>query len=695
MLGGGQSQMDIPDQRGSLVGLARTWSDAVSPTVEVSLPDARIEECLLEQLDRLIDALRQEDFCPEPGTEVGAKLVARGFTGEQCLGRTVEILGHALLGQPDLHTVDGLAGKVVSLLGALASGYVTALRRRTLAQQVAWFREVFDSAPVGMVISRPDGTITEANGALSEILHYPPADLAGRDVAELFHPDDAAMLRAAYQALTDGNRRRFQRRVTALTGRGDTTGVALTISLLRDPVGIPTHHVTIVEDVADQQLLEQRVRYQSLHDLLTGLPNRLAFAIHTEAVLEREPTAPVMLCKIDLDGFGIISDGLGIGIGDLLLRSVAERLEALVADERAFVARFDADEFAILIEESPSTPNAATLAARINAELSEPVYLAGRGLAVSACVGIARRTAGETDPKELIRAAEATLHRAQRTGRGQWALFDPVADAEQRARYALATAMPEAWENGQVTLHYQPLMRLDPAAVDTSRMVALATLLRWEHPERGIAAHEDCLALAEQTGLVLTIGPWMLQHACEQLRGWRDQLGPAVPPIRVDLATHLTGDPDLVAVVRDALQAAQLQPEDIQLGMPVEVIVAGHGDALDNMSTLADIGVRTVLTRYGQAVGNLVLLESLPVHGVELAGSLVRAAAQQPDSLIRSALAGLVPLIRRIGIAVAVAGVDDDAQADWWRGAGAESARGAVFGPAVAAEGVPALLHRR
>ena len=114
--------MDSPDQRGSLAGLARTWSDAVSPTVEVSLPDARIEECLLEQLDRLIDALRQEDFCPEPGTEVGAKLVARGFTGEQCLGRTVEILGHALLGQPDLHTVDGLVGKVMSLLGARASG---------------------------------------------------------------------------------------------------------------------------------------------------------------------------------------------------------------------------------------------------------------------------------------------------------------------------------------------------------------------------------------------------------------------------------------------------------------------------------------------------------------------------------------------------------------------------------------------
>ncbi|MFY9808634.1 MAG: EAL domain-containing protein, partial [Pseudonocardiaceae bacterium] len=688
--------MSSSAQRSSLVELARVWSDAVRPNGEVRLPGERVEECLLAQLDRLIEALGQAQFCPESAAEVGATLVARGFTGEQCLGRTVEILGHALLGQPELRAVEGLAGKVVSLLGALASGYMTALgqlaeNRRSLAERGAWARQMFEAAPVGMVISFLDGTIIETNGALTEILQYQPAELAGSDVGDLF-PHDVAPLRAAYHALTDGRRGRLQSRVTALTGHGDTTGVALTVSALRDPAGNPTHHITMVEDVTDRQLLEQRVRHQSLHDLLTGLPNRLHFAIHTEAVLERDRSAAVMLCKIDLDCFAIISDGLGIGVGDLLLRSVAAQLQSLVAGERAFVARFDGDEFGILIEETPSTPDAATLAARINAELSEPVYLAGRALAVSACVGIARRTAGETDPKELIRAAEATLHRAQRTGRGQWQLYDPVADAHERDRYAWATAMPEAWENGQVMLTYQPLVRLDPAAVDTGRIVALTAVLRWEDPQRGVAAHEDCLALAGQTGLGLTIGSWMLRHACEQLRGWRDQLGAAVPPIRVDLATHLTQDPDLVAVVRDALRAADLQPEDIQLGMPVEVIVAGHDDALDNLATLADIGVRTVLTRYGQAVGNLVLLESLPVYGVELAGSLVATTAQRPDSVMRSAVATLVPLIRRTGATVVVTGIDDAEQARWWRGAGADSARGAAFAPPVASQAVPALL---
>ncbi|MDQ4104080.1 MAG: diguanylate cyclase [Actinomycetota bacterium] len=664
----------------------------MNTTAEAPLSCQMIEECLRDQLHLLVEVLRKEPFCPQAVAEVVAKLVSRGFTTEQSLGRTVEVLGQGLPELPELSTVEGLTGRVASLLGALVSEYTAALRGRSLDESAGWFREVFESAPVGMLISWLDGTVISTNGSLTEILHHPPAKLVGRNISELLHPDDAAPVVAAYRGLVEGKRGRFQRRIRALAGNGDTTWVALTVSVLRDSLGNPTHHVTMVEDVADRQLLEQRVRHQSLHDLLTGLPNRLHFAISLEALLERQPDAAVMLCMIDLDCFGIVTDGLGISVGDLLLRSIAGRLQSLVAEERATVARLDADEFAIVIEESPATPNAATLAARISTELSEPVYLAGRGLAVSACVGIVRRTAKEMDVRELIRAAEATLHRAKRTGRGQWGLYDPLADADERARYALATEMPAAWENGEVTLCYQPLVRLNPAATDAGRIGALATLLHWEHPKRGLVTYEDCVGLAEQTGLVLSIGPWMLQQACEQLRSWRDQLGTAVPPVRVDLTTHLTQDPDLVAVVRDALKAARLGTEDILLGMPVEVLVAGHGEAVDNVGTLADIGVRTVLTRYGQAVGNLILLEALPVHGVELAGSLVRTTAQQPKSVLRPALGSLLPLIGRTGTVVIVAGIDDTEQADWWRHIGADSARGAAFHPALAPEDIPKLL---
>ncbi|MGH3766145.1 MAG: diguanylate cyclase domain-containing protein [Pseudonocardiaceae bacterium] len=578
----------------TLAELARAWSDAMSSSAEVPIPSHWVEECLRDLLGRVVDVLRNEEYRPELTARVGETLVAKGFGGERALDRTMELLKRALPRMPELHTITRLDDKIPALLDGLATGYTAAVAQRSPEDRETWFRDVvtsvldmFDSTPVGLAISRLDGTVTEVNPGLAEILRYPPAKLVGQEVRELFHPDDAAALTVAYQALDDRtqgpyacveHKRGFQRKVKLVGANGDTVWVVLTVLALRDAVGNQTHHLTMIENITDRQLLEQRVRHQSLHDLLTGLPNRLHFGIHLEAVLERDRTAPVLLCKLDLDRFAVVNDGLGLGSGDFMLRSVAARLQALFTGERAFVARFGADEFAILIEESPTTPSAATLATLINTELSEPVYYAGRGLTASACIGFVRRTPGETDTNELIRAGEATLHRAKRIGRGQWAMYDAPADAEQRARYALAADMPAAWENGEITLAYQPLVRLDPAADGAGTTGALAALLHWEHPEHGVLPHEECLALAEQSGLILSIGPWMLRQAGEHLRGWRDQLDDPVPPVRVDLTTHLTQDPDLVAVVRDVLAQAQLNPRDIQLGMPVEVIVEGGSD---------------------------------------------------------------------------------------------------------------------
>jgi EAL domain-containing protein (putative c-di-GMP-specific phosphodiesterase class I) len=166
-----------------------------------------------------------------------------------------------------------------------------------------------------------------------------------------------------------------------------------------------------------------------------------------------------------------------------------------------------------------------------------------------------------------------------------------------------------------------------------------------------------------------------------------------VPPVRVDLTTHLASDPDLVAVVRDALTAARLQPADIQLGLPIESIVAGSGDAVDNVHVLAEFGVPVVLTRYGHAASDLVLLESLPVRGVELAGLLVRAAERRPNSAVRAALANLLMLIRGADTAVVVSGIDNAEQARWWRDAGADSARGVAVAKPEVPKDVPGHLE--
>ncbi|MGH4024458.1 MAG: putative bifunctional diguanylate cyclase/phosphodiesterase [Pseudonocardiaceae bacterium] len=680
--------------------LARTWSTGLRPTSYVPLSRQEIDDILRGLLDCLIDTLGRAEFSPRPATDVGTRLVATGFTGEESLGVTVEVLGPALPELPELRAVDGLAGRISALLGALVSGYNTAYRRWTFDQQEqanrallqakqeaerdlraseARFREVFEAAPLGIAISRLDGAITDTNATLAEILGHPPSDLAGRAIGAFFHPEDAGRMALAYQELAMGRRARFRTRAQLRDSLAESTWGSVAVSVLRDGCGEPTHHVTMVADFSDVHLLEQQLHHQTLHDLLTGLPNQEYFWIHLRAVLEgAEPGTTITLCKIDLDGFAAVNDGHGHEAGNLVLRTVATRLEALVARERAMTARFGADEFVIVIEDALTTPDVAGLATGINAALAEPVDIGDHGLTVTAGVGVVRRPTCDMAAADLVRAADATLRRAKRTGRGQWGLHDPHADAAERTHYALATAMPAAWQNGQIELRYQPLVRLDPAAPDTGRIVAVAALLCWEHPQRGPVAHDECVRLAKQTGLALSLGPWLLQQGCRQLRHWRDRLGAVAPPLRIDLPTDLAQDPDLVAVLRATLKAAGLEPADLQLGIPVDLVVA-DGAAEDNLRVLAESGVWTVLTRYGQAVGNLATLESVPAQAVDIAEQLVRTT-QRPESVLRRALTTLVPLIRDTGAAVVAGGIDCARQAGWWRDIGADSARGALFG---------------
>jgi diguanylate cyclase (GGDEF)-like protein len=553
----------------------------------VPMSHAEALDYLHDLAERLVAAISGRSVDTQAASDVGARLVAGGFTGAQSLSRTFEVLSRGLpaaaSSAPAGKPLPPQCGRIITLLGALAASYTWALR----------------------------------------------------------------------------------------------------------------NHAT-VEDITDLHLLEQRLYHQTLHDLQTGLPNRQYLRTHLEKVLAHaEPSAVVTLMNLDLDGFSAINDGLGHHTGDLLLDVIARRLERVVADQQAMVARLGADEYAILIEPDNSVPDVGTLAEIINTELAEPFYLDGIGVAVTASISVVQQRVAGTTAEELMRAASATLRRIRSWGTRQWDLFNPAIDAVHGTELQLAAAMPGALETGELRVTYQPVVMLDGG-----RLVGIEAALSWQHPQHGVLSNEQCMRAAERTGLVHEAGQWLLRTAAEQAICWRKWIGGGVPPVVVNLSPSQARDRDLVPRVRAVLDETGLPPAELELRAPVTAIrtvageLAGMGGrhAEDNIRVLTELGVRTGLYDFGGDIGALRCLADLSVRTVRIAQPISQQVADDPSRILSQAAQASVHIVRGAGVDVVAFPVDNAEQAACWPWIGANWAVGALFGPPGPPQNIEALL---
>ncbi|HEX5114370.1 MAG TPA: diguanylate cyclase [Pseudonocardiaceae bacterium] len=677
-----ESGAGIADPGRQRLLVARKWAYQISGTSYIPLPYAEVEGELLAVVNQLFGLVAADPFDPEPAAAAGARLVAMNCIGRTTFQRTMDVLGKALLHQPELGAVRGLPDKVVTLLGTFAAGHLEAVREVTLAQQESLNRTmiaigkdaraglraaearigaIMDSALTGIAITDRDGWILRANGTLGTLLGHSRSEFGDLSLFDLFPPDDARFVLIGRDQLVDGSLARLRQHRVMITKTGDAVPVTLTGELVRD-ADDQVRLVIAVQDDTELRLLQNQLTRQSLHDVVTGLPNRQFFTTRLETALHKAGRHGATLYHLDLDAFAMISDGLGRHVGDQLLKAVAERLRAVVADEQAIVARLDSDEFAILVENTATTPDAATVVGRINEQLAQPVHVDGQSVTVSAGIGVVHRPQPDLDPTELLRASDLALHRAKRHGRRQWELFDDTADETDRLRFRLATTMPSAWRMGELRLDYRPQV-----ALDSGTAVALEPVVRWEHPRYGVVPHRQCVELAEQTGLMLPLGDWLLRSA---------SAAPVGLPVVVELSDSQIADPDLVGRI---LRIDGLAPERLTVGVPVEALHGDRSAPADNLRVLADAGFGVALHGFDGAAGDLVHLEDLPVTGVRIAATVVAEQAARGGSLLDRVLTELVGVVHAAGGSVAVDGVDTDAQALWWRAAGADVALGGQF----------------
>lgn len=421
------------------------------------------------------------------------------------------------------------------------------------------------------------------------------------------------------------------------------------------------------EDVTEQRKAQSKIAYMARHDSLTDLPNRLVLSERIEQSLAQTGRSLgfAVFC-LDLDGFKQINDTLGHPVGDTLLRSVADRLRACIR-ETDLVARLGGDEFAIVQSETNNPEDATRLARRVVECLSAPYEFDGQRVVISCSIGISLAPNDGTAGEKLLQNADVALYRAKADGRKTWRFFEPQMDALLKARRLIELDLREAMDKGEFELFYQLLydLRLD-------RISGFEALLRWHHPTRGFVSPAEFIPIAEEIGLIIPLGEWVLRRACEQAVTWPEEIKLAVNVSAVQFRSC-----DLVAVVADALATSKLPGHRLELEITESVLLANGANTLATLHGLSALGVSIALDDFGTGYSSLSYLRSFPFKKLKIDQSFVRELTATDESqLIVRAIVGLG---KSLGMRTTAEGIETIEQLNQMRAEGCDEVQGYFF----------------
>ncbi|WP_424210862.1 putative bifunctional diguanylate cyclase/phosphodiesterase [Streptomyces sp. BI20] len=687
---------------------ARIWSRAIFPATATSLTRAEFEEHLLGPARVLSRALYARPFDPTVAHGVGAGLVDLHCTDPEVLSGTLGVVESYLVlycGPEGAGTEEAeeYRARCARLQHGIAAGFARALRERTLREQEAIarsaltarsdaqqalhasearFRAVFEGAAVGIGIADLQGNILEVNDTLLRMFGGLEHHLRGHNISEWGHPDDAPTVWRMYEELVRGEREHYRAEKPYYRRDGTVLWTNLTVSLLRDPEGLPQYQLALMEDTTERRLLNLRLRYEATHDALTGLPNRTLFFERLEKALAGK--GRFGLCYLDLDGFKAVNDSLGHSAGDRLLVEVADRLQSCTTGPGEVVARLGGDEFVALTTGTDTEHEVTELALRILGALSTPIRLEGRELTVRGSIGIVEGPAGERTPAEVLRSADITMYRAKAAGGNRFEFADAEADARAITRHGLTTALPAALERGEFFIEYQPLVHLHDGTVRGAE-----ALVRWSHPQHGVLGPDRFIPLAERTGLIVPLGRWVLEESVRQARIWQSDHGGALR-VNVNLSPTQLHHPGLVADTVAVLEQEGLEPGSLCLELTESALIGADDALLEPLRRLADLGVDIALDDFGTGYSNLANLRRLPVSVLKLDRSFTQGMQRQPaDPVDLKIVEGIVALAHSLSLAVTVEGVETGVQAAQLRALGCDTAQGWYY----ARPGAPDRIH--
>jgi diguanylate cyclase (GGDEF)-like protein/PAS domain S-box-containing protein len=443
-----------------------------------------------------------------------------------------------------------------------------------------------------------------------------------------------------------------------------------------------------VQDVTERNRLEGQLRHRAFHDPLTQLANRALFADRVDHALARlaRDGRSLAVVVLDLDGFKTINDSLGHTAGDQLLVAAAQRLHNQLRPGDT-AARLGGDEFAILLEDVEELSDATALAERLRDVFSAPFSIAGKQLLVTSSVGVAQNRPGD-GPEELVRNADMAMYRAKADGKSRVRVYEPAMHDAALARLDLEAELRRALHHGQLVLHYQPTVRLADG-----ELCGFEALLRWDHPERGLLPPAEFVPVAEETGLIVEMGRWVLREACAQVRTWQGAHPEVAMAVAVNVSPRQLLDPRLAEDVTTVLQATGLPAGSLTIEITESGILADRGGSVARLRELQALGVRVALDDFGTGYSSLSRLRELPIDLLKIDKGFIDGVAENTEST------GLVHAILRMAETLALEtiaeGVEEQAQADELRRLGAEYVQGYLFSRPLSPEQAEAYITER
>ena len=466
----------------------------------------------------------------------------------------------------------------------------------------------------------------------------------------------------------------------------DDIAVEGVIAPIQSDTDKPNGLVLAFRDVTDQRNMSMLMEYQATHEQLTKLPNRMLLHERAEQAIReaRRRREHVAVLFLDLDRFKTINDSLGHQVGDEMLKVVAKRLLAAVRDADV-VSRLGGDEFVILLTQITDPSIAGVIAQKVLRALAEPISVASYELNASVSIGVSIYPDDSRDVDGLLRCADLAMYSAKEAGRDTFRFFESELDAAAIERMAIENHMRVALDREQFELHYQPKLTTDAGVV-----IGCEALLRWNHPEKGQIAPDKFIPVAEETGMILELGEWVIYKACAQAKAWNDQLGKELT-MAVNVSWLQLYQNDLTEMLVNALEQTGLAPRLLELEFTESVLMRNASSATDTLNKLRDMGINLSIDDFGTGYSSLNYLKRFPLHTLKIDRSFITDICENKES--HSIVEAIVNLSQILGLHVVAEGVETPEQREQLCKMGCEQVQGFLFSKPVSADELYKMLE--